>query len=323
MADDRLFETSLDPELIAAYVRADRTLDDLPYTDAFEALFSEVVVGDNPMTRAEVFHRLHNLRKAGKLPRLGKAASSPPKLEPDLETMLVACVEAEVGELSKRDRLLFTPAFDRVVTEFNGQTGLYLSPHDVWRVVAKLAKRAKAEASAPTQATIYDYRRSGYGSVSEALIEEARQHNRESLTKVLHCLEQLDEQQVWARNHPSLNAIGNLVLHLCGNLTQWVTHGIPALPDARDRQAEFDEKGPIPKTELAQRLRSVVEQADAVLADLDDETLLLPRTVQGFETLVVTIVMHTTTHFEGHAQEIIRLTRELRGPAYTFLWSPE
>jgi len=144
-----LFGTDSDDLLINVYQQQGRTLDDLPYTDEFEAIYQTVVseerspAGDDDaptMSRAELFHRLHNLRKAGRLPRLGRAASSPPRLDDEQEQMLIQLVEAAIGKLSLRDQLLYTQTFDDIVIGFNGRTGMNLSPHDAWRVVAKLAK---------------------------------------------------------------------------------------------------------------------------------------------------------------------------------------
>ncbi|MFK7790233.1 MAG: hypothetical protein AB8C95_12170 [Phycisphaeraceae bacterium] len=141
MPDELLFPTSDDDLLISVYQKQGRTLDDLPYTDAFETLYSSMYGddGDAP-SRAKVFHRLHNLRKAGKLPRMGKAHGQRPRITSEQETMLAGQVVAEVGALSKRDQLLYTPVFEALCTAFNAEAGLELSRHDIWRLIAKLAK---------------------------------------------------------------------------------------------------------------------------------------------------------------------------------------
>jgi hypothetical protein len=129
--------------LIGAYQRQGRTLDDLPYTPQFEALYLAMYGGDpadEVPDRAAVFHRLHNLRKAGRLPRMGRAQTRPPRIDAEQERLLVDLVTQAVGALSKRDQLLYTPAFDTLVTRFNSETGLSLSPHSAWRIIAKLAK---------------------------------------------------------------------------------------------------------------------------------------------------------------------------------------
>lgn len=141
MSDDLLFPTNDDDLLISVYQKQGRTLDDLPYTDAFESLFEAIYAGDEDApSRAEVFRRLHNLRKAGKLPRMGRAQGERPRVTPEQEALLAGLVEAEVGALSKRDQLLYTPSFEALCTRFNNEAGLELSRHDVWRLVAKLAK---------------------------------------------------------------------------------------------------------------------------------------------------------------------------------------
>ncbi len=141
---DALFETNDEAELVSVYQRVGRTLDDLPYTDEFEQVYTAMYGPEgrdaHGVSRADVFHRLHNLRKAGKLPRLGRAVGKPPRIEPKHEAVLVELVEAAVGRLSLRDRLLYTPAFDGIVGQLNTRAGLALSRHDAWRIVAKLAK---------------------------------------------------------------------------------------------------------------------------------------------------------------------------------------
>jgi hypothetical protein len=128
-----------DETIKAAYISTGRTLDDLPYTPEFESMYR--AVGSAAYgTKRQLFHRLHNLRKAGKLGRVGAAATKPPKISEDDEALLRRMVEAAVGSLGQRDQLPFTPEMDRLVEEFNGRTGRALDPHTVWRLIAKLAK---------------------------------------------------------------------------------------------------------------------------------------------------------------------------------------
>lgn len=127
-----------DAALVAAYERAGRTLDDLPYTDEFEALYAEVSAAG--FDRRGAFHRLHTLRKAGRLPRLGRVATRPTRVEPEEEAALLELVVAEAGSVGQRDQLPFTEGFDRVLAAFNARTGRDLRPHDLWRLIARLAK---------------------------------------------------------------------------------------------------------------------------------------------------------------------------------------
>ncbi len=91
----------------------------------------------------------------------------------------------------------------------------------------------------------------------------------EELTKALgcirHCLDQLNDDQVWWRPSEAMNSIGNLLLHLTGNVRQWVVSGLGAAADARNRPAEFAERERIPKAELLAQVEATVAEAKAVL----------------------------------------------------------
>lgn len=142
----RLFETSDAELLIGVYGKQQRTLDDLPYTAEFERIYAAMVGVQQPdeplasLTRRELFHWLHNLRKAGRLPRLGKAATAPPRVDAAHEALLTQLVTAALGRISLRDQLPYTDAFDELCAAFNTRAGLQLSHHDLWRLIAKLAK---------------------------------------------------------------------------------------------------------------------------------------------------------------------------------------
>lgn len=125
-----------DEALIAAYQSVGRTLDALPYTDDFERLC--VMAGADD--RRAVLHDLHNLRKAGRLPRLGRAPGQPPKVGSDRSDLLERLVVEHAGSLGQRDRLPYTDAFDRIVERFNTQAASSLSAHDIWRLIARLSK---------------------------------------------------------------------------------------------------------------------------------------------------------------------------------------
>ncbi len=143
----RLFETGpgtveSDQVLIDAYQRAGRTLDALPYSDAFEGLYAEVQrsLGEQTPSRKDAFHRLHNLRKRSALPRLGRTPVSLPRISPEDEALLTSLVVGAVGSMGARDRLPYTPEFDTLVERFNHEAGHTLRHEDAWRLIARLAK---------------------------------------------------------------------------------------------------------------------------------------------------------------------------------------
>ena len=124
--------------LIRAYVQINRTADDLPYTPHFETLYASYCKSHDPSpSRQEVWRHLLNLRKGGKLPKLGEARSHPPSISPeDRETLRLMLGDA----IGRRDRLPYTKLFDDLVDTFNKTQPRPISPHLVWRLVATLAK---------------------------------------------------------------------------------------------------------------------------------------------------------------------------------------
>lgn len=145
----------------------------------------------------------------------------------------------------------------------------------------------------------------------------------QSLHKLRHCLNQLNEDQVWWRPAPGLNSIGNLVLHVCGNLNQWAVCGITGARDERQREAEFEADQSHSREELLSLLEQSVQRALKVLESLTAANLLEPRTIQGFSVTVLGAMAHTVPHFVGHTHQVIYLTRLHLGETYQYDWSPE
>ncbi len=158
--------------------------------------------------------------------------------------------------------------------------------------------------------------------LAAAVGSEAGNELTSALGKIMHCLSQLTDEQLWCRSHPPLNSIGNLILHLCGNLRQWIVAGLGGTADVRDRPAEFAERGPIPKAELVRRLNAAVGEAKEMLGKLTARELLEVRRIQGFDVTGLAAVFDSVPHFRGHTQEIIHMTRQQLGGAYKFAWTP-
>jgi uncharacterized damage-inducible protein DinB len=141
------------------------------------------------------------------------------------------------------------------------------------------------------------------------------------LPKIERCLDLLTDEDIWWRPNDVSNSIGNLILHLCGNVTMWIVGGVGRLPFDRDRQLEFDERRRIPSADLRSRLRTVVAQADDVLKEVDASELLSRRHIQGYDVTVLEAIYHVVEHFSMHAGQIIllskaRVAQDLR------LWEP-
>lgn len=125
-----------------------------------------------------------------------------------------------------------------------------------------------------------------------------------SYPRIVKCLGELSDDEIWRRPNENLASVGNLILHLCGNMRQWIISGIGGAPDTRERWKEFDEKGPIPRADLMQRLQSTLEEVVTVLRKADLAKLTESRTVQGEVTTGVSVIMHVTEHFSYHTGQI-------------------
>lgn len=127
------------------------------------------------------------------------------------------------------------------------------------------------------------------------------------------CLDKLTPDQVWARGNENANAVGNLALHLMGNVRQWILHGVGGEPDVRMRDSEFAARGGIDPGELKRRLRSTVDEAAALIRALPPERLQERRTIQHYDVSVLEAILHVLEHFSMHTGQIIFATKFLTG----------
>lgn len=158
--------------------------------------------------------------------------------------------------------------------------------------------------------------------LASAIGFEASHELGQAIKKIEHCLNQLTDDQVWWRPDESQNSIGNLILHLCGNLRQWVVSGLGGTKDDRDRPQEFSERDPIPKSDLMARLDAAVTESTSILSGLASSEWLRVRRIQDFDVTGLAAIFRTVPHFRGHTQEIIFRTRCLLGEKYLFSWEP-
>ena len=134
----------------------------------------------------------------------------------------------------------------------------------------------------------------------------------ECLVRIRLCLDQLTDAQVWWRPNAESNSIGNLLLHLNGNVRQWVLTGLGGLPDNRKRQEEFDARDNGNKEALWQTLYTTMQELIPVIDAVVPEQLLVKRNVQTFEETGMTILVHVTVHFSYHTGQIAWITKMLK-----------
>jgi uncharacterized damage-inducible protein DinB len=146
--------------------------------------------------------------------------------------------------------------------------------------------------------------------LGETFIARSQFHLAEDfLPKIQRCLEVLSDDQVWWRANEQSNSIGNLLLHLSGNVRQWIVCGLGGASDSRNRDSEFAQRSMIPRAELFDRLKQTVDEAVSVLGRLDPGGLLEERQIQGLNVSMIEAVLHVVEHFSMHTGQIILMTK--------------
>lgn len=160
--------------------------------------------------------------------------------------------------------------------------------------------------------------------ISRAFIEKSRSLLRSDyVPKIEQCLDRLSEDDIWWRPNEVSNSIGNLILHLCGNVTMWIIGGVGQRPFERHRQLEFDERRMIPSAELRGRLKTTVQQADEVIGAVGAGALLSRRQIQGYDVTVLEAIYHVVEHFGMHTGQIILLSKARIGQDLKLWKSPK
>jgi|SRR5208283_3273582 len=136
---------------------------------------------------------------------------------------------------------------------------------------------------------------------------------REYWPRLREAVAPLTQQQVWWRPNEASNSIGNLLLHLNGNVGQWLVASFNKFDDKRDRPAEFAAQSGLTAAELLTRLEATLDEADKVLARLTIDELLAPCEIQGYHTRGLDAVYHVAEHFGMHYGQILYIAKNLTG----------
>ncbi len=133
----------------------------------------------------------------------------------------------------------------------------------------------------------------------------------EYIPKIEKCIIRLNDDQIWWRQNERLNSIANLLLHLNGNISQYLIAGVGSKKFERNRQQEFDERSKIHGIILFNQLKETVKEAVDILSKLDLEKLIEVRTIQGKEKTLFETIYHSVEHFSMHTGQIIFITKFL------------
>jgi uncharacterized damage-inducible protein DinB len=146
-------------------------------------------------------------------------------------------------------------------------------------------------------------------TLEQIFLTEAADKLAENLDRIEACVPKLSDDVLWARESENENAVGNLLLHLEGNLRQWILSGIGGAPNTRHRPSEFSARSGATGSTLVATLRAVVHEAVRVIRTLPPARLTDAVTIQGDDTTVLAAIFHVVEHFSGHTYQIILLTK--------------
>lgn len=147
----------------------------------------------------------------------------------------------------------------------------------------------------------------------EELVKNALYRMDENTRMIKQSFYEISEEQLWQKPNASLNSIANLVLHLCGNITQYIISSLGENKDIRQRDAEFSASGGYTKTEILKKLEDTVDTAKRVIFDANPEQLVRLRSVQRFSFSGVGVIIHAVEHYSYHTGQIafwVKLLKE-------------
>ena len=146
--------------------------------------------------------------------------------------------------------------------------------------------------------------------IGSAFLGQSREYlTAHYLPKIRAAVAPLAEPDLWWRPNDASNSIANLMLHLAGNIRQWIVSGVGGAPDRRERAAEFARRDGLLKDELLTILSGAVHDADATLARISRAALAEPRTIQGREVTVLEAIYHVVEHFGMHTGQIAYISK--------------
>lgn len=156
-------------------------------------------------------------------------------------------------------------------------------------------------------------------SIAASFLERTRYYlTVEYPTKIRSAVEALPADRLWWRPNDQANSVGNLLLHLSGNVRQWVISGIGGASDVRKRNMEFAARGGAPAAQMLDMLDATLREADGVIRGLTPSELVERRQIQGRDTSIFEALYHVVEHFSGHTAQIVMMTKTLVPGAIRF-----
>ena len=152
-------------------------------------------------------------------------------------------------------------------------------------------------------------------AVAQGVVTFAAKQMRKTEQDILRCVDQLSEEQVWARGGEWENSVGNLLLHLEGNMRQWILHGVGGQPDIRERDNEFALETRVTLAEAREKFSATVAESCAVIETVTPERLLEVIDPQPGGTwrhpTVLEAILLVEGHVRQHMGQIVVLTKQM------------
>jgi uncharacterized damage-inducible protein DinB len=146
----------------------------------------------------------------------------------------------------------------------------------------------------------------------QAFIDWALRKLNQSNERVQACAARLSDEQMWWRGGENENALGNLILHLCGNMNQWIGTGVAGKADTRDRDSEFDARTGPGRDVLMKTLADTVAATSDIIRTLPHARLTeTMNPVQGYNVTKLEAIGHVVEHFGYHTGQVVYLTKAL------------
>lgn len=151
--------------------------------------------------------------------------------------------------------------------------------------------------------------------LSEKLIIEIKKNSiyriEENLRMIFICFDKITEKELW--NQPSKEgiAIGNQVIHIVGNMTQYLVSTLGQKNYNRQRDKEFEINRGICKSSLINELSYTIKESIITINKLSLENLLKKRKVQVYYLSGIGCLIHAVEHFSYHTGQIALLTKNI------------
>ena len=130
--------------------------------------------------------------------------------------------------------------------------------------------------------------------------------------QIIRCARLLTEAEAWSRPNERCNSVANQMLHLTGNIRQWILGGLGDDTTKRDRPAEFAARGPAPLAPILAALEETIGEAARILSEQTADQLAQRYSIQGYSVTGLHAAFHVAEHISFHTGQIVHITKAIK-----------